>query len=286
MKIRKFLSEISLVIFLVVTSNQALAEEVNIICDACSITEMKVKAKQELSDIIPPGEYDGEYNLIVNVIDFYSNRENTFAVSLYIGDGPVRPSDFKAKSIITSSKFKKNIKALKKARKEVKTEVESGGIPSSVVSSAWRIPGRSYVVNNIEDYIKNNVQAAIVTTKIQRYASAMGLMKTPLPDTYRINLDAGGYLEVKIEAAAGLTFGVKLEKVVDSDNNTLPFNKSDMKNQFYQVSPNAGYINDINTLMRNWGLSNKNLFQGSVKIHDLVCDDKGCECPDCPDEAN
>tara|TARA_R100001377_G_C3180985_1_gene106642 strand:- start:279 stop:1100 length:822 start_codon:yes stop_codon:yes gene_type:complete len=272
--------------FLMIVSNQVLAGEANIVCDACSITEMKTKAKQELANSLPPEEYEGEYNLKVNVIDFYNNRENTFAVSVYVDYGPVRPSDFKAKLITSSSRFKENMQRLKKARKQVKTEVEAGGIPSSVVSSAWRIPGRSYVVNNIEDYIKSNVQVAIATTKIQSYASAMGLIKTPLPNTFRIKLDAGGYIEVKIEAAAGLTFGVKLEKIVDSDNNTLPFNKSDMKNQFYRVSPNAGYINDINDLMRNWGLSNKNLFKGSVEIHDLVCDDKGCECPDCPDEAN
>lgn len=173
---------------LIIVSNQVRAGEANIVCDACSIIEMKTKAKQELANSLPHEKYKGEYNLRVNVIDFYNDKQNTFAVSVYVDSGPVRPSDFKAKLITSSSKFKENMKRLKRAIKQVKTEVEASLIPSSVVSSPWRIPARSYVVNNIKDYIKSNVQVAIATTKIQSYVSAMGLIKTPLPNTFKIKL--------------------------------------------------------------------------------------------------
>ena len=286
MKTIKFITGIGLTILLSVTSTQSLAEDVNIVCDACSVIEMEAKAKQELANRIPPQADEGEYYLNVNVIDFYRNTEKTFEVSVDVGYRPVRPRDFSAKKIASSSKFKSDIRRLKTARKKVKEEVESGGIPSSVVSSPWKIPGRSYVVNDIRDYIKSNVKAAIVTTKIQSYASAMGLLKTPLPNVFKVNLDAGGYVEVKIEAASGINFDVTIEKVVDIDNNTLPLKKSDMKNTFYRVSPNAAYIDDLNRLLRSWNLSNNNQFRGTVKIHDLICDDKGCECPDCPEGKN
>ena len=247
---------------------------------------MKASVKKLLEKSIPPEEYDGEYTLTANVIDFINNREKTFSASVLIGERELRDSDFIILEQLSSVKFKNNITNLKKEMRKVKVEVESDGIPTSIVSSPWRIPSKSYVANDLKDYIKNNVAAAILTTKLQNYAQVLGLINTPLPNIFRVNLDAGGYVEVEINAAAGLTFDVNIKKVVDSDNNTLPIKKEDMNYQSFRVSPDAAYIEDLNALMIQWGLSNRKIFNGSVKIHDLICDDKGCECPDCPEGKN
>lgn len=284
MKIIKECFIAGLSIYLLISSNAISAYEINIVCDGCTLNEMKTKAKRSLENSIPPEEEEGEYQLTVNFIDFINDKEKTFNVAVYVGYRQIRDRDFIVRETVPSDKFKSDIKNVKNERNKVKTEVESDGIPINIVSSAWRIPGRSYVVNDLKDYIKANVQTAIATTKLQSYASSMGLIKTPLPNVFKIPLDAGGYVEVELNAAGGLTFEVKLKKVIDSDNNTLPLKKSEVQYQSFRISPGASYIDDLNSVLTMWGMSNKKVSTGTVKIHDLVCDDQGCVCPDCPED--
>ncbi|MBU2892152.1 hypothetical protein KO495_02290 [Colwellia sp. D2M02] len=53
MKKINVLTGIGLTTLLLATSNQLLAKDVNILCDACSVKEMEVKAKQKLANSLP-----------------------------------------------------------------------------------------------------------------------------------------------------------------------------------------------------------------------------------------
>ena len=213
----------STLLFLIITFSANAVEDVYLECFDCSNSEITSQAfNWTQNKSIPTRNYQVHIADIVNgtVTSFEADRyfepmEDNFIVNVYA---------------ITSSS---NLQAIvEKYKTEVDSLIESvkslQSIPISVIPHAWAFINCAYCAyctNDVEQYVQNTLNGKILpaTKALAELTSVFGLIKTNIPNVFRIPLAAGGYVEVKIKLnAEPLSLNLYMVKVVDKDRNTLP----------------------------------------------------------------
>ncbi|MGK0409760.1 MAG: hypothetical protein ACJASB_001918 [Shewanella psychromarinicola] len=83
-----------------------------------------------------------------------------------------------------------------------------------------------------------------------------------MPDTFRIGLESGGYLELLITLNnEPTTLKVVVTKAVDQNNNTVPFSADKLRSLIIQVS-SINRATSIDTFLNNFNLAIPHMMGG------------------------
>ncbi len=242
-------------LFIFALTNQALADEY-IECNNCSATQRLNTANTWARENTQRGS--SEF-FRVNVIDLGKYQISTYSVgwryiSLPGGPGPSGAWVTYSQDKRTSSADQKYMDNLREALSTYKHSVESVEIPKEVIGESWEVVNCAYCQNRVESFLSETFdgQTETIAQLLGQLASAFNLVDvSKISNTYRVPLEAGGYMEIDIEVLADLSMRATIDKVVDSDGNDIPFKAEDLKNLRISVSDlfrNSAINEQINPL--------------------------------------
>ncbi|SFD79817.1 hypothetical protein [Pseudoalteromonas denitrificans] len=252
----KFIKIIATLFSIVVTSSLysgvALADNF-IECYACTDTEkLSIVNTWAVNNI---SESEANQNKIkdVHVVDIFNNVIRSFRVSLKLTPvPPPLPANYLPNSVIinTPHYLKEPMSQLKVAKRNLRAASNELIIPTSEISDAWQFTKCAFCENNVERFINNSLSGEITTVQmtIATLAQTFGLIKTGLPNTFVIKLEAGGQLDVMMTLNnKPISINVTVIKAVDPDGNTVPFSETGLRNLLLQISTinRANTINDF-----------------------------------------
>ena len=200
------------------------------------------------SALLNSAEQWGQSNILhgssknLHLIDFTSSKVTSFIVT------KKRLTD-KQKIITSTAQIHMNSIAspphLKGIMNDFKREVsylESAiapiTIPTEVVAGAWVIINCQYCKHDVNDFINSSVHGNIAAIKIalNRIEQMTGLLQTPVTNIYKLSLNDGGFLMLKVTHSNGQDLTVKIEEAVDENNNIVPFKSSDLVGKRIKVN--------------------------------------------------
>lgn len=243
-------------LFMILLSTEVVADNY-VECYDCTSTEMTMAARGWTDKNMTVSESLKGVTKNVNVIDIVKNKIETYNVKLIYMPlpegfpGVYIPS---TKRVYTPHHIKSQMTPLIEARNNLKRATRELKIPESVIEAAWQTTNCAFCENNIQTYVNSSLAGERISVQVSLAAIAhlFGLTQTGLPDTYRINLDAGGYVEVKMSITAESSkLKVTLSKAVDGNGNTVPSTASGLNNLLIQV-PSMVQANNINIFINKF----------------------------------
>lgn len=226
---------------LMLYSNIALSDNF-IECYACTVNDMHNKANTWAINNITPTEAQQKQVKDVHIINILDNEIKSFRVSLRLTalPPPFPPEYLPSSSLIdTPQRFKQSMIQLKNTRDDLKVASRVLTIPTSEIADAWQFVHCAFCENNVSRYINNSLNGEILAAQmtIATIAQTFGLINTGIPDTYQINLDSGGFLELVMTLNnEPVSLKIIVTKVVDPDGNTVPFSAEKLNNLLLQIS--------------------------------------------------
>lgn len=197
----------------------------------------------------------------VHVVDFGLMQISSFGIGwTYIALPPNGPGPQGAWVVYTTpadtpAQLRAPLIRLESSLKTLRTSVEASTIPKEVIAEAWDYVNCGYCSNNIESYLINTFSGDVETVLqlTEALANAFSLIDTSdISNVYRMQLEAGGYIEVEVTILGNVHLKIDVKKVVDPDNNTVPSDSGELVNYRIYVSNllRNGKINSaINPLM-------------------------------------
>ncbi|WP_144204422.1 hypothetical protein [Shewanella sp. KCT] len=195
-------------------------------------------AKNNISD----SEARSNVHKDVHLINILNNDAESYRVHLQLVQmPPPLPSTYLpfGEKINTPAEVLGPLANLKKARSQLSSAGNNLTIPTSVISDAWQFTNCAFCENSVDRFLNTNLNGEILTVQLTLTAIAQtfGLIETGIPDTFRINLESGGYLELLIKLNNEPTsLKVIVTKAVDQDDNTVPFSADKLRSLIIQVS--------------------------------------------------
>jgi Cu/Ag efflux protein CusF len=153
-----------------------------------------------------------------------------------------------------SSDVKNKIEPARKAFRALKVAASKVTIPKSEIGDAWDFVNCAYCENNVNDFISSSLQGKIetVSVTVATVTQILGLTQTAIPNIYRVNLESGGYIEIKMTLLnTPVVMAIKVLKVVDNNNNTVPLKAEGLNNLRIQVATFQDIIG-INNKIRDF----------------------------------
>jgi len=244
-------------------------------CDSCSAKERVFAAHRVIDFESSPqdGAEPGKQETI-HVVDMANMDISSYDWSLEDYESP-QDGNWILRSfrkVSTPSTISSPMKQLRKDVAELNKKAENSVIPISVIQDPWEFVNCAYCENSVEAFINNNLEGKILTVSstIKSVAQIFGFMSTGVPNQFRSQIEAGGYLEVKMVLARGPYLIIDVTKVVDKSGNTVPFKKESLDGLRVRIS-DVDSARTINSYIS--GLSFSVPFNtGSVTITDCDID--------------
>ncbi|WP_434952874.1 hypothetical protein ACRWQL_06965 [Shewanella sp. HL-SH4] len=211
-------------------------------CYDCSSEEMKSIALTWAKNNISVSEAQNNVRKDVHLINILNNDAESYRVHLQLVQiPPPLPSTYLpfGEKINTPIEILGPLSDLKASRSQLLSAGSTLTIPSSVISDAWQFTNCAFCENNVDDFLNSHLNGEILTVQLTLTAivKTFGLIETGIPETFRINLESGGYLELLIKLNNEPTsLKVVVTKAVDQDNNTVPFSADKLRRLIIQVS--------------------------------------------------
>ncbi len=210
-------------------------------CDLCSETDRRSKANQYIRANSSP--YDGVESgqqETIHVIDLAGMQASSYDWSL---------EDFESdldgnwvlrsfRKVGTPSTVTTPIKKLKSDVDKLNSAAGNLVIPTSTIEDPWEFINCAYCENGVEDFLNESLEGKILTVShtINSIAQIFGFGSAGVPNQFRVPLQNGGYLEVKMTLARGSYLIIDVTKVVDKDGNTVPFKKEGLDGLRVRIS--------------------------------------------------
>lgn len=255
-------------------------------CDSCTESQKRTLAEQSAVAYMTAAERAsyGQIIKIINIADLKSDTLITFRVtSLRLPVGGGTPVYGHQTVLITSSStVQSKFNNVIHAKSDLKNAIEGSVIPTSVIGHPWEFVNCAYCENNIQDYLRATTSGKVESLwlNIQVLALSFGVLQAGLPATYTISLQGGGKIIIDTSVSADMQLIVKIVKVIDADNNTVPNTSTNLKDMSIWI-PNLEAGNSINIYIGSFGF---NVPSGSVgivtieectkdpSVHENVCD--------------
>ncbi|WP_390444784.1 hypothetical protein [Pseudoalteromonas sp. MTN2-4] len=205
---------------------------------------------------------------IINVLDFTQSKIETYHNYIEWDPDHGQISHREIIKVSTSSADKSMFQDISNAFKEFEDNTVSNTVPSAVIDNVWDLPKYSRNQNNLTDYIKEQLWVSSITIEaVKDKARKLGFLSGEL-NKYWINTANGGKVlfSIKIDGNAVI---IDLIEARDSDNNTVPFNVSDIGTYQFDIPSN---IRGATAAFARFGFSVK-IRSGKVTI--INCDSKG-----------
>lgn len=207
----------------------------------------------------------------VHIVNLNTGGVNSYRATIVPPEDDTDDVNIQVYEISASSIVKNKIKPAADAFRNLSKVANAVTIPSSVVPGAWDFINCAYCENNVNDFVSRTLQGQIetVTTTIATVTAVLGLTYTAIPNTYRIGLEAGGYIEVEMKLLnTPVALTLKVIKVVDNNNNTVPLIAAGLKNLGLQIASFVDIIN-INNKIKDFNFGAP-VRMGYVRIRDCT----------------
>lgn len=244
------------VFFIFLLSGQAGANEY-VECNYCSPAMQSTAANTWVSKHTQPGASDP---YTVNVVDLGRYQISTYSVSwkhIFLNDEADSSAAWATynQQMPTSSEDQKYMDNLKKASDDYLSSLKKVEIPKKLIGEPWEVVNCAYCQNRVQLFLTETLeeQTTAVAKALGQLVSAFGLSdKLKITNTYRVTMEARGYMEIEIDVPTQSLMRATIKKVIDSDGNDIPFNAKDLKYLKIAVSDlvrNAAINEQINPLM-------------------------------------
>lgn len=173
----------------------------------------------------------------------------------------------------TPNVIKQPMVEFQNAKAKLKSASDALVIPTSIIQDAWQFTNCAYCENHVESFFNESLSGEILTVQMTlgTLASSFGLLKTAIPNTYRISLEGGGYLQFSVILNnQPISVVVTITKVVDRDGNTVPFLSKDLQNLNISIS-SPERANQINSYILPYNFYIP-LTSGYTTITDCIID--------------
>jgi len=231
-----------------VTASESYAE-----CNLCIEINRELTAKswatKSMTAQSPPER--------VVIIDLANREASTYLVSLsYIPGPPGYPAILASNtSLVTTSTYvKEQLVSVDNAVADFARASQKDEVPKTVIPDAWQFVNCAACENDLSDYLNSQLifQLETMTQSMQIVADIFGISTTGIPDIFQVSLAGGGTVEF---SAKLFNDPVKLKitviKVIDKDNNTVPFQDKQLKNLILKLS-DLNSARNVNTYIMNF----------------------------------
>ena len=209
-------------------------------CYDCTSAEMLSASTRWGDENLTKSDFMKGITKDVHVINIIDNKIETYNVKLILMHQqpmPFRPRPVSTR-VYTPSNIQNKITPFIRARSNLKKATNELIIPASEISNAWQVINCAFCTNNIQRYVNQSLTGERISLQVSLEAmnSFFGLTHTGVPAVYKIKLELGGYVEVKMSITAESTeLKIELMKSVDRNGNTVPFKSADLKDLVIQI---------------------------------------------------
>lgn len=228
-------------------------------CDGCNDTQKQTYARSWAISLLPTNAYPGTViSTVISVVDLKFDTLTTYRInSMKLpGGGGMAVPPWQTGVVIVSSPATVATKFnnVKLAKGELLNLLNATVIPTSVVGHPWEFVDCGYCENNIQSYLQSTANGKIeaVWLTSQALLLSFGVLNSPLATTYVINFEGGGQVMIEANISVGMKLVIKVIKVIDANNNTVPLKSVDLQNYNIWV-PSELASESISSYLNNVG---------------------------------
>lgn len=210
-------------------------------CYGCNSTaEHGVASAWAMNNISETEARAGTSKKVV-VIDLLGRKISTFqAFRKAVQPPPPLPMQYLPHLVTVANDpaLELQMKDLISAESRLKAAVAPMTIPKSVIAHPWEFINCAYCQNHIRDYLNNSIQGEVETVAqlVNHFATTFGLLKTSLPNTYRLPLQSGGQITFKLTLTnSPIELELEIISVSDENGNNIPLVASQLKGLNLQI---------------------------------------------------
>lgn len=274
----RLLSALALTVLAISFSPFSFAAQNSVVlrCDGCTDTQKKTIATQWGYPNFTLAEAQAKVKKLTHITDFTNNTITTYELSLNVFfERPNQPpvAVLALTPIATPADINYKFQDVVTAVRSMKSSVENSIIiPSTVIKNSWEFVNCAYCESHLQIYLNQQIAGKIETgtRTIEALSLSLGLLNTPIPNTYKIPLQAGGYIYVEIKLTGNFDLYIKALEAVDIDGNKVPFSSSSLQGTRVFIGRPASSI-DINNYINPYNVGVPSNRTGSVII--LTCGD-------------
>lgn len=174
-----------------------------------------------------------------------------------------------------------------KSYEDVKNGLKGGvAVPTSIATSAYQLASKSYIKNDVKDYI--NEQNSALIDKIENFFTGIAEMTGVVDyDFWKFETyysDGSKAILIITSITSGLGLELELESAIDADNNDIPLTPEDVKIGEYRFEKGGqAAFNEFTNLARALGINigSANYSGGSSGAggsYKLSCNQSGSNC--------
>ncbi|WP_158769990.1 hypothetical protein [Paraglaciecola sp. L1A13] len=259
-------SFLNIVALLALTSSAAaIANTINSVeCFDCSYSQRNAKANTWAMQNISNSSLGIANAQSVNIVDL-SNREiSTFKVwkqmTTLPPPHPSTPLPYTSAQN-TPEPVQNHMDALITAFSNLKSKADSIVFPTSPetgIIDAWSFVNCAFCQNDVNTFLNESMYGELRAAELTlvSIAEAFGLIQTSISDSFKIGLESGGELIIKLTILADSSDGdyleVEIVEVIDADNNSVPQNAAGLSGLNIRVG-SENQANHINLLIGAFG---------------------------------
>lgn len=217
-----FRRQFTMLIILAFATSLSFAESNVELCNGCSSATMQGKANSWAKRNINTAGVKKLYH----AIDLQNKVFETYEVELRQVLLP-SPQGFAlapySRRIPTPHEVSTKIQDLFGQSKSLKMAAESVVIPKEIVKDAWEFVNCAYCRSRVESFIRQQATVESTVLSLESVMRSLGILSAEMPNTYRIPLESGGELLIKLTIQQDVNLTVEVLRATDIDGNDVPF---------------------------------------------------------------
>lgn len=202
-------------------SGAALAKYSNVeTCINCSVQQKEWKANNYALRDSPIGISE------VHVLDLANYGFTSFEVQKYLN--PTYPMHGGQQYFINLVEKPTPVELISisngmiASNRDIEVSTSASSIPVNVLGDPWEYVNCAYCANNIESYVREVGTVTGAIHNMEHFLRVLGVIDTGIPNLYEMSLASGGRVRFSLQVANNGRIAIKIEKVIDANNNTVP----------------------------------------------------------------
>lgn len=272
----------SLFLFTIFSFSFSATADYSILYDNCSDSKKRQLVSNFTNANISPAEAVQRVTKVVHIIDTRQKTVTSYDVwkdARYLSylNPPTYAYVPGYKEVPTYSRFQSKAEQLFAEIKKMDYAMSSIKVPKEVIGGAWEFTNCAYCENEVRDWLVNTEKINEPFYLVQNTLSYLNIVNGTLNKVYVLTLESGGKITVKLQVVnEGEVAQIKVTKVVDAKNNTVPL-KSGGLNNLILKPPMNHYYQDMQHYLWRFGYTIKETPAGTVAV--TVCRPKGQPLP-------
>jgi hypothetical protein len=236
------------------------AESVVIECYECTSEQRHSKALSwgEINAPYIPKPYVDMYDPpLITILNLKGAKASTYKV--WKEDGFYTPGASRQFHVIARQteidvKVASLLDELKHSLNDFRGTVLSMTVPDDVIEDAWEFVGCGYCKDRVHEWLegKFGYHKERVSQTIADLVAEFHLIRDELPRTYRLDLEAGGYIVIELTLRADTEFSLEVLEAFDQDNNEIELDVTNLGSTAYYLN-DADRAREINDFIIDFG---------------------------------